>query len=181
MKVIETPIKDLLIIEPKVFGDSRGYFQETYSQFRYSELGISPFVQDNHSFSQRGVLRGLHFQKQKPQGKLVFVTEGEVFDVAVDLRPNSETFGEWYSLVLSGENHRQIWLPPGFAHGFCVLSATAHFQYKCTQYYDVEDEGGIHWQDPDIAIDWPADIEFILSDKDQDLGSFQEYKESLGV
>ncbi|HBC56063.1 MAG TPA: dTDP-4-dehydrorhamnose 3,5-epimerase [Gammaproteobacteria bacterium] len=181
MKVIETPINDLLIIEPKVFGDSRGYFQETYSLQRYSELGIPPFVQDNHSYSQRGVLRGLHFQKQKPQGKLVFVTDGEVLDVAVDLRANSETFGHCYSLILSGDNHRQFWVPPGFAHGFCVLSETAHFQYKCTQYYDVADEGGIHWRDPDLAVDWPEDVEFSLSNKDQNLGSFQEYKKSLGL
>ncbi|MGI2030127.1 dTDP-4-dehydrorhamnose 3,5-epimerase [Endozoicomonas acroporae] len=156
MNIIETPIKDLLIIEPKVFGDDRGFFMETYQERAFAELGLpTGFVQDNHSFSALGILRGLHFQKQCTQGKLVRVTDGEVYDVAVDLRKDSDTFGQHYGLNLSGENKRMFWVPEGFAHGFYVISATAHFIYKCTDYYAPEHEISIRWNDPDLAIDWP--------------------------
>ena len=156
MNVIQTKLKDCVVIEPKVFGDHRGFFMETYQEKRYQESGLDlQFVQDNHSRSQYGVLRGLHFQLNKPQGKLVRVTAGEVFDVAVDLRKDSETYGQWEAVVLSGENHKQFYVPPGFAHGFVVLSETADFLYKCTDYYDPTDESGIRWDDPDLAIEWP--------------------------
>ncbi|MDG9667320.1 dTDP-4-dehydrorhamnose 3,5-epimerase [Hahella sp. CR1] len=170
MKVIRTKLSGVVIIEPKVFGDHRGFFMETYQVARYrEEAGIDmEFVQDNHSRSGRGVLRGLHFQKTKPQGKLVRVTQGEVFDVAVDLRKGSPTFGQWEAVILSGENHLQFYVPPGFAHGFCVLSDTADFQYKCTDYYDPSDEGGLIWNDPDVGIEWPVDAPK-LSSKDLDL------------
>ncbi|AZG35353.1 dTDP-4-dehydrorhamnose 3,5-epimerase [Shewanella psychromarinicola] len=166
MNIIKTKIKDLLIIEPKVFGDDRGFFYETFQAERYKAAGIdADFVQDNRSRSSQGVLRGLHFQKMKPQGKLVTVTDGEVFDVAVDLRPGSETFGQHEAIILTGQNKLQFYVPPGFAHGFCVLSDTADFQYKCTDYYDPTDESGLLWSDPVLAIDWPT-IEPILSEKD---------------
>jgi len=156
MKVIKTAIEGVLIIQPKVFGDSRGFFLETSNQARYAEAGIpGPFVQDNRSHSAKGVLRGLHFQKQYPQGKLVFVTSGSVFDVAVDIRKDSPTFGQWFGLTLTADEHQQFYVPPGLAHGFCVLSETADFQYKCTEYYHPEDEGSIRWDDPDIGIQWP--------------------------
>ncbi|MDF1694072.1 MAG: dTDP-4-dehydrorhamnose 3,5-epimerase [Zhongshania sp.] len=157
MKLIPTKLKDCVIIEPKVFGDHRGFFLETFQAERYRDMaGISlPFVQDNHSRSAKGVLRGLHFQKTKPQGKLVRVVSGEVFDVAVDIRPSSPSFGLWEGVVLSEENKRQFWVPPGFAHGFVVLSDTADFEYKCTDYYDPSDEGCLIWNDPAMAIDWP--------------------------
>ena len=157
MKVIETPLKGLLLIEPRMFGDERGYFFESYQKERYAEAGITrDFVQDNTSRSARNVLRGLHFQVQYPQGKLVCVTRGSVFDVAVDARPGSQTFGHWYGVVLDDVEHRQLYVPPGFAHGFCVLSDTADFMYKCTDYYDPGDEGGVLWNDPDIGVDWPV-------------------------
>lgn len=176
MKVIETKIKDLIIIEPKVFGDERGYFFETYQEQRYKDNGVPyTFVQDNRSKSTKGVLRGLHFQKTKPQGKLVSVTSGEVLDVAVDLRSNSETFGCYESVVLTGGNKRQLFVPPGFAHGFLVLSDTAEFTYKCTDYYDPLDEGGIIWNDPELAIDWGI-LSPSLSNKDAFLTSFSDYK-----
>ncbi|MDA8613516.1 dTDP-4-dehydrorhamnose 3,5-epimerase [Gammaproteobacteria bacterium] len=167
MKVIETKLNGCVIIEPKVFGDERGFFLETFQLERYRDLaGIDlPFVQDNHSLSSRGVLRGLHFQKSKPQGKLVRVVKGKVFDVAVDMRKDSPTFGEWEAVVLSGENMKQFWVPPGFAHGFIVMSDTADFEYKCTDYYDPADEMSILWCDPDLGISWPVDKP-ILSDKD---------------
>lgn len=166
MNIIKTKIKDLLIIEPQVFGDDRGFFYETFQAERYKAAGINAdFVQDNRSRSSQGVLRGLHFQKTKPQGKLVTVTDGEVFDVAVDLRPGSETFGQHEAIILTGQNKLQFYVPPGFAHGFCVLSDTADFQYKCTDYYDPTDESGLLWSDPVLAIDWPT-IEPILSEKD---------------
>ncbi len=167
MKVINTKLKDCVIIEPKVFGDDRGFFLETFQAERYSCLaGInSPFVQDNHSNSSRGVLRGLHFQKTKPQGKLVRVVRGEVYDVALDVRDGSPTFGQWEGVILSGENKRQFWVPPGFAHGFLVLSDSADFEYKCTEYYDPSDEGSVLWNDPDLAIPWPH-AEPVLSTKD---------------
>lgn len=167
MKVTKTKLKDCVIIEPNVFGDDRGFFLETFQLARYrDEAGITlPFVQDNHSRSARGVLRGLHFQKTKPQGKLVRVVKGEVFDVAVDIREGSSTFGEWEGVILSEENKRQFWVPPGFAHGFVVLSDIADFEYKCTDYYDPTDEGSILWSDPDLNISWPLS-DPILSQKD---------------
>jgi dTDP-4-dehydrorhamnose 3,5-epimerase len=157
MKVSHTKLKDCVIIEPRVFGDERGFFLETFQAVRYEqEAGIDlPFVQDNHSRSARGVLRGLHFQKTKPQGKLVRVVRGEVYDVALDIRKGSPTFGEWEGVILSEDNKKQFWVPPGFAHGFVVLSDTADFEYKCTDYYDPSDEGSILWNDPDLDIPWP--------------------------
>ena len=167
MKVIETKLKDCVIIEPKVHGDERGFFFETFQVQRYADLaGVTlPFVQDNYSRSTRGVLRGLHFQKNKPQGKLVRVVKGEVYDVAVDIRPGSSSFGQWEAVILSAENKTQFWVPPGFAHGFVVLSDTADFEYKCTDYYDPADEGSILWSDSDLNISWPIDSP-VLSDKD---------------
>ena len=157
MKVIKTNLNDCVIIEPKVFGDERGFFLESFQDKRYSELaGIElPFVQDNHSRSSKNVLRGLHFQINKPQGKLVRVVRGEVYDVAVDLRKDSESYGKYFSIILSSENKKQFWVPPGFAHGFLVLSDYADFEYKVTDYYDPNDEGSIRWDDPELNIDWP--------------------------
>tara|TARA_B110000879_G_scaffold211601_1_gene304842 strand:- start:1358 stop:1888 length:531 start_codon:yes stop_codon:yes gene_type:complete len=168
MNIIKTRLEDCIIIEPKLFGDDRGFFLETFHASRYAELaGINlPFVQDNHSRSSKGVLRGLHFQKTKPQGKLVRVVKGEVFDVAVDLRKESPTFGKWESVILSEENKKQFWVPPGFAHGFIVLSDIADFEYKCTDYYDPSDEGSILWCDSHLDIHWPIDNP-ILSNKDK--------------
>lgn len=181
MKVIKTTIADLLIIEPKVFGDERGYFFEAYHEKRYKESGIPyTFVQDNRSTSAKGVLRGLHFQKTKPQGKLVSVISGQVLDIAVDLRPNSTTFGCHEAVLLSGENHRQLFVPPGFAHGFTVISDVAEFNYKCTDYYDPNDEGGIIWNDPQLAIDWKT-ITPSLSEKDQEQLTLAEYKLLSGI
>ena len=167
MNIIKTSLHDCVIIEPKVFGDDRGFFLETFHSSRYNDLaGIDlPFVQDNHSRSSKKVLRGLHFQKKKPQGKLVRVVKGEVFDVAVDIRRESITFGKWEGVILSEENKKQLWVPPGFAHGFLVLSDAADFEYKCTDYYDPSDEGSILWNDPDLDIKWPL-MNPILSDKD---------------
>ena len=169
MKLTLTPIKDLVVIEPKVFGDERGYFYEAYNKNTFHELGLDyDFVQDNQSFSRKGVLRGLHFQKQFPQAKLVRVIEGEVFDVAVDLRKDSATFGKWYGVTLSGENKKMFMIPRGFAHGFLVLSETAVFSYKCDDFYHPNDEGGIIYNDPNIGIEWPEiDCELVLSDKDK--------------
>ena len=167
MKVIETKLQDCVIIEPKVFGDERGFFLETFQAARYAEVaGISLyFVQDNHSRSSKGVLRGLHFQKTKPQGKLVRVVRGEVYDVAVDIRAGSATYGQWEAVILSEENKKQFWVPPGFAHGFVVMSDTADFEYKCTDYYDPSDEGSLLWSDPDLGIPWPV-ASPTLSEKD---------------
>lgn len=167
MRVIDTKLQDCVIIEPKIFGDERGFFLETFQATRYENLaGINlPFVQDNHSRSSSGVLRGLHFQKTNPQGKLVRVIKGEVYDVAVDIRPSSHSFGQWEAVVLSEENKKQFWVPPGFAHGFVVLSKTADFEYKCTDYYDPSDEGSILWNDPDLDISWPVTSP-LLSEKD---------------
>lgn len=158
MKITKTKLKDCLIIEPKIFGDNRGFFLETFQVDRYSELANInlTFVQDNYSRSSKGVLRGLHFQKKKPQGKLVRVVRGEVYDVAVDIRRESPTFGHWEGVILSEENKIQFWVPPGFAHGFVVLSDVADFEYKCTDYYDPADEGSILWEDPDLNIPWPV-------------------------
>jgi len=168
MKIRHSKLKGCVIIEPRVFGDDRGFFLETFQAARYKqEAGIDlPFVQDNHSRSARGVLRGLHFQKTKPQGKLVRVVRGEVYDVAVDIRKGSATFGEWEGVILSEENKKQFWVPPGFAHGFVVLSDTADFEYKCTDYYDPSDEGSILWSDPDLDIPWPI-ANPVLSTKDE--------------
>ncbi|MDX7648983.1 dTDP-4-dehydrorhamnose 3,5-epimerase [Aeromonas caviae] len=167
MNVIKTKITDLLIIEPKVFGDERGFFYETYQEARYKAAGVTAdFVQDNRSRSTQNVLRGLHFQKTKPQGKLVTVTHGRVFDVAVDLRPDSPTFGQHESVLLTGKNKIQFYIPPGFAHGFCVLSELADFQYKCTDYYDPSDESGLLWNDVSLNIQWPIDNP-LLSEKDK--------------
>ena len=181
MKVIKTSIEDLLIIEPKVFGDERGYFFETYQEHRYKENGIPyTFVQDNRSMSTKGVLRGLHLQKTKPQGKLVSVISGEVLDVAVDLRTNSKTFGCHEAVLLTGKNNRQLFVPPGFAHGFVVLSDIAEFNYKCTDYYDPSDEGGIIWNDPELAIDWGISTPS-LSEKDKEQPTMAEYKLLMGI
>jgi len=168
MKISHSKLKGCVIIEPRVFGDDRGFFLETFQAARYKqEAGIDlPFVQDNHSRSARGVLRGLHFQKTKPQGKLVRAVRGEVYDVAVDIRKGSATFGEWEGVILSEDNKKQFWVPPGFAHGFVVLSDTADFEYKCTDYYDPSDEGSILWSDPDLDIPWPI-ANPVLSAKDE--------------
>ena len=156
MKVTEAPLKGLLVIEPQIFGDPRGFFLETYSRKRYRAAGIAEdLLQDNLSLSGRGVLRGLHFQNPAPQGKLVYVLQGAVFDVAVDIRRSSPTFGKWYGATLSDDNKKQLWIPPGFAHGFCVTSETALFTYKCSAYYAPENEHTIRYDDPDIAIAWP--------------------------
>lgn len=156
MEVQTTPIEGLLIFKPKVFGDTRGFFLETYNAVRYKEAGLrETFVQDNMSFSQRGVLRGLHFQKPYTQGKLVSVVQGQVWDVAVDLRQNSPTFGQWYGVYLDGESKTQFYVPPGFAHGFVVTSETALFSYKCTDTYHPECESSLLWNDPDVGIRWP--------------------------
>jgi dTDP-4-dehydrorhamnose 3,5-epimerase len=168
MNVITTELPGLLIIEPRVFGDSRGFFFEGYHKQRYLAAGIeAEFVQDNYSRSCRGTLRGLHYQITKPQGKLVQVTRGEVFDVAVDLRRSSPTFGRAVGVILNEENHRQIYVPPGFAHGFCVISETADFAYKCTEFYDPADERTLLWNDPVLGIDWPDVGTRILSAKDE--------------
>jgi dTDP-4-dehydrorhamnose 3,5-epimerase len=168
MNVIKTDIADVLILEPKVFGDSRGFFFESFNQRVFEEAigSVLPFVQDNHSRSAKGVLRGLHYQIVQPQGKLVRVTLGEVFDVAVDIRKSSPTFGKWVGAHLSAENKRQMWVPPGFAHGFLVLSDFAEFLYKTTNYYAPEHERCIVWNDPEIAVAWPLQREPLLSQKD---------------
>ena len=159
IKVTKTPIEGLFIIEPAVHGDNRGYFTETYSQRDMSEAGLNMvFVQDNQSMSKKGVLRGLHFQKEFPQGKLVRVIRGAVFDVAVDLRKNSETYGQWYGVELTAENKKQFYISEGFAHGFLVLSDEAEFCYKVTDFYHPGDEGGLAWNDPEIGIKWPEVI-----------------------
>jgi dTDP-4-dehydrorhamnose 3,5-epimerase len=195
IKVTKCPIEGLCIIEPAIHGDSRGYFMETYNQKDMEEAGLNMhFVQDNQSCSTKGVLRGLHFQKNFPQGKLVRVIKGTVFDVAVDLRHNSITFGNWYGIELSEENRKQFYIPEGFAHGFFVLSDVAEFCYKCTDFYHPNDEGGLAWNDPGIGIKWPQLIgeyqgtassegyqlkdgsSLIMSDKDQMWGCLKDYK-----
>jgi dTDP-4-dehydrorhamnose 3,5-epimerase len=158
MRVTSTELPEVVVIEPRTFGDSRGYFMESWNQARYRELGLpATFVQDNVSASRRGVLRGLHFQEPKAQGKLVTVIDGTIFDVAVDIRVGSPRFGKATSMTLSGDDKRQLYIPPGFAHGFCVLSESALFMYKCTEVYAPEVEGGIIWNDPDLGIRWPID------------------------
>lgn len=176
--VTETKIEGLKVITPQVFGDERGYFMETYNYNDFKEAGISQvFVQDNQSASKKGVLRGLHFQIHYPQDKLVRVVKGEVFDVAVDLREGSKTFGQWHGEILSAENKKQFFIPKGFAHGFVVLSDTAEFCYKCTDFYHPADEGGILWNDPEIGIEWPIpkDMELTLSEKDKNWKGILDY------
>lgn len=169
MNIIQTEIPDVLLIEPRVFGDERGFFYESYNERVFLEKAAitQHFVQDNHSLSAKNVLRGLHYQIKQPQGKLVRVVVGEVFDVAVDLRANSKYFGQWVGYHLSAQNKQQLWIPPGFAHGFLVLSESAEFLYKTTDYYAPEHERTIFWEDPDLAIAWPLEAEPIVSAKDQ--------------
>ena len=170
MKVIDTKIADVKIIEPQVFGDERGFFMETWQQKKFEELVTGypvHFVQDNHSKSKKGILRGLHYQTENIQGKLVRVIRGEVFDVAVDIRENSATFGQWVGVYLSAENKRQLWVPEGFAHGFYVTSEEAEFVYKCTDYYNPDTEISLKWNDAELNIDWPCGQEPVLSVKDQ--------------
>ncbi len=166
MNIIDAPLSGLIILETKLFSDLRGYFYEGYQQTRYSDLGMPPFVQDNMSRSKQNVLRGLHYQLPHAQGKLVGVTRGKVWDVVVDIRKTSPTFGKWFSIVLSDENHLQMYIPPGFAHGFCVLSPEADFYYKCTDFYTPASERGIIWNDPRLNIEWPI-TNPILSPKDE--------------
>ena len=183
MKVISTAIPDLLILEPKVFGDARGFFMESYNAKAFhAATGLTTnFVQDNHSRSGQGVLRGLHYQIEQAQGKLVRVTRGSVFDVAVDLRQSSPTFGQWVGVELSEENNRQFWIPPGFAHGFLVTSESADFMYKTTDYYAPQFERSLAWNDPTVGVEWPLDGEPLLSAKDlagKMLAECEIYKES---
>lgn len=176
MEIIKTKLNDCLILKPLIFSDNRGFFMETFSQFKYEKiLNIKDkFVQDNFSSSKNKVLRGLHLQRKNPQGKLVQVLHGEVFDVAVDLRANSETFGRWEGVILSSDNKKQFWIPPGFAHGFVVISDQAYFHYKCTDYYAPDDESCILWNDPSISIDWPINNP-IVSEKDQGGITLEEF------
>ncbi|MDA8127852.1 MAG: dTDP-4-dehydrorhamnose 3,5-epimerase [Betaproteobacteria bacterium] len=168
MNVIETPLPGVLVLEPKVFGDARGFFLESWNRAVFAGLGLDlDFVQDNHSRSAKGVLRGLHYQLDEPQGKLVRAVSGAVFDVAVDVRRSSTHFGQWFGCELSAENHRMMWIPPGFAHGFLVLSESADFLYKATAYYAPQSDRGIRWNDPRIGVQWPLEAEPVLSAKDQ--------------
>jgi dTDP-4-dehydrorhamnose 3,5-epimerase len=170
MTVRTTTLPGVLVVEPRVFSDARGFFLERYHAARYAEAGIdAPFVQDNHSRSARGTVRGLHFQRRHPQGKLVEAVRGRIWDVVVDLRAGSPTFGQWEGHELSGDTHRQLWVPPGFAHGFAVLSDEADVLYKCTDVYRPEDEGGVCWDDPGLGIEWPAVGPVRISDKDRAL------------
>jgi dTDP-4-dehydrorhamnose 3,5-epimerase len=178
MKTIETALPGVMVIEPQVFGDERGFFMETFHQARYADFNIhATLVQDNLSLSQKGVLRGLHFQHPRPQGKLIQVLKGEVFDVAVDIRIGSPTFGKWVSVTLSSENRRQVYIPPDFAHGFLVTSDEALFAYKCTEYYCPETESAICWDDPEIGIDWPIENP-VLSQKDSSLPRLKDIDRS---
>lgn len=179
LNVIKTKIRDLVIIEPQVFGDARGYFVESYSERDFIEVGLTmKFVQDNESRSNKGVLRGMHFQTKHTQGKLVRVVEGEVYDVAIDLREGSPTFGQWEGVLLSADNKRQFYVPEGCAHGFLVVSDVATFQYKCTDYYAPQYDGGVLWNDPEIGIEWPLEgiEEVLLSEKDKKQQSLSEFK-----
>jgi dTDP-4-dehydrorhamnose 3,5-epimerase len=182
MIIETTPLAGLLLVKPDVFGDERGFFQETWNLRRYTEAGLDRhFVQDNLSLSRKGILRGLHFQNPGPQGKLVYVLQGEVFDVAVDVRADSPTFGQWYGATLSAENHHQLFVPEGFAHGFCVTSETALFAYKCTDFYNPKAEFSLLWNDPDIGIEWPIKNPE-LSEKDQNGQPLSEFsRDSLAV
>lgn len=180
IKVTPCKLAGMFVIEPQVFGDSRGYFMETYNQRDMAESGLNMvFVQDNQSMSKQGVLRGLHYQIRHPQGKLVRVLRGEVFDVGVDLRPDSPTYGQWHGEILSAENKKQLYIPEGFAHGFYVLSEEAEFCYKCTDFYHPGDEGGIRWDDPEIAVKWPLleGVPVLLSEKDKKQPFFRELKQ----
>ncbi|MDH5737750.1 MAG: dTDP-4-dehydrorhamnose 3,5-epimerase [Gammaproteobacteria bacterium] len=176
MEIINTAIEAVKVLKPRVFSDDRGFFMESYRASWLEDLGVSEhFVQDNHSKSVKGTLRGLHYQIKNPQGKLVRVTRGEVFDVAVDLRAASPTFGHWVGQILSEENQLQMWVPEGFAHGFVVLSETAEFLYKCTAYYSPQDERAVRWDDPDLAIEWPdVSKAYTLSEKDQSAPLFKD-------
>ncbi|GHU62282.1 dTDP-4-dehydrorhamnose 3,5-epimerase [Clostridia bacterium] len=177
IRVSRNDIEGLLVIEPTIYRDERGYFLETYHEQKYQELGLTAhFVQDNQSMSAYGVLRGLHFQKKFPQGKLVRVISGEVYDVAVDLRPNSRTYGQHFGVILSAENQKQFYIPPGFAHGFLVLSKTAEFAYKCTDFYHPNDEGGLAFDDPEVNIQWPVleGMTLLISEKDQKWGKLSD-------
>lgn len=181
MRFTPTAIPEVVLVEPDVHRDARGFFLETYHQRKYAEGGISAaFVQDNHSHSVRGTLRGLHAQLRRPQGKLVRAVEGEMFDVAVDIRPGSPTFGRWVGMNLSGDNFRQLWIPPGFAHGFCVLSDVVHVEYKCTGFYDPADEVTVAWNDPDVGIAWPV-TDPVVSAKDSRAPRLREIAERLGT
>ena len=190
MNVIETKIEGLLILEPRVFGDDRGWFMESFNQKTFEQilkernLDVPQFVQDNHSFSQKNTLRGLHFQKAPyAQGKLVRVVQGKAWDVAVDIRPNSKTYGQWVGVELTGENHKQFWIPAGFAHGFVALEDNTQFLYKTTNYYSKECERSIVWDDADIAIEWPIEsgLELKLTDKDKFAPTFNEAKNTKNV
>lgn len=181
MNIIETKIKDLLILEPRVFSDERGWFMESFNQQAFAQalsargLTVPTFVQDNHSCSQKGVLRGLHFQRAPyAQGKLVRVVKGSAWDVAVDIRPQSPTYGQWVGVELTAANHRQFWIPEGFAHGFMALEDDTHFLYKTTNYYDKASEGAIVWNDPTLAIDWPLDVDPKVSEKDAVAQTFSQ-------
>jgi dTDP-4-dehydrorhamnose 3,5-epimerase len=179
MQVIATELPGVLIIEPTVYRDARGFFLESHHQDKYAAHGIpGPFIQDNHSHSHRGTLRGLHAQRRRPQGKLVRAIEGEMFDVAVDVRRGSPSFGKWVGVVLSGENFRQIYIPPGFVHGFCVTSERVHVEYKCTAYYDPADELGVAWNDPEVGIVWPIPNP-VLSAKDSAAPRLSEILDQL--
>ncbi len=177
LKLIDTAITDVLLIEPEVHSDSRGFFLEIFHHKKYADVGIDQtFIQDNYSHSEHGIIRGLHYQLHRPQGKLVFVMAGEILDVVVDIRRGSPTFGKWFGTHLSAKNKRQIYIPEGFAHGFCVLSKSADVMYKCTDFYDPEDESGIIWSDETIAIDWPVKTP-VLSDKDSRYQGLTEISE----
>lgn len=182
MELIDTNIKDLKILVPRVFKDSRGSFIETWNYKTIKNLGINEnFVQDNQSISSKGTLRGIHFQQKHPQGKLVRVVQGEVYDVAVDLRAGSPTFGQWVGEVISSENNRLVWVPPGFGHAFYTMSDTAIFTYKCTDYYNSQDQYCLHWNDPDLAIDWPisGDTNIVVSEQDEKAPSLRELEDVL--
>ncbi|MGX2040979.1 dTDP-4-dehydrorhamnose 3,5-epimerase [Methylocaldum sp. MU1018] len=179
MKIESTPLPGVLLIKPDVFGDARGFFLETWNLRRYREAGLDrDFVQDNVSMSGKGILRGLHFQNPAPQGKLVQALQGEVFDVAVDIRAGSPTFGQWFGAILSGENHHQLYVPEGFAHGFCVLSETALFSYKCTDFYNPGAEHSVRWDDPDLGIAWPIENP-VLSAKDQSARYLKDFPREM--
>jgi dTDP-4-dehydrorhamnose 3,5-epimerase len=179
VRFVPTAIPDVILVEPDVFKDERGFFLETYHERKYAEGGIAgPFVQDNHSRSVQGTLRGLHAQVRRPQGKLVRAVEGEMFDVAVDVRRRSPTFGRWVGVRLSGDNFRQLYVPPGFAHGFCVVSAVVHVEYKCTAFYDPADEVSIAWDDADIGIQWPL-RDPIVSPKDREAPRLRDLVDRL--
>ena len=181
MKANKTKLSGVLIIEPSVLLDERGFFKETFQTNRYHDVGITlPFVQDNYSRSQKGVLRGLHLQKLHPQGKLISCSAGSIYDVAVDIDPKSKTFGDYVGVELSEQNHLQLWIPPGYAHGFCVLSESADLFYKCTDFYFPNDESGLIWNDPDVSIDWPIKSPR-LSEKDKLLPSLSEIKNKSKV